>query len=135
MDHTHPSSFNSLLMGSKQIPQLRAYSGCSWVGITTNDWLKLLEELFLSDNITSDASKINIAWRHIHTSEGSARSILTNNIDIRNATTWKTFSETILALLTPSTDDNAFLAFTKFSNHSWTPSTPLPVHISHIQQN
>src|SRR5215469_9555639 len=135
MDHTHPSSFNSLLMGSKQIPLLRAYSGYSWVGITTNDWLKLLEELFLSDNITSDASKINIAWRHIHTSEGSARSILTNNIDIRNATTWKTFSETILALLTPSTDANAFLAFSKFSNHSWNQCIPLPVHISQIQQN
>src|SRR5215469_13548632 len=87
MDHTHPSSFNSLLMGFKQIPLLRAYSGCSWVGITTNDWLKLLEELFISDNITSDASKINIPWRHIHTSEGSARSILTHNID---ANTWKT---------------------------------------------
>src|SRR5215469_13264255 len=135
MDHTQTSSYNSLLMGSKQIPLLRAYSGSSWVGITTSYWVKLLEEQFLADNITTDASKINIAWRHIHTSKGSARSILTHNIDIRNATTWKTFSETILALLTPSTDANAFLAFSKFSNHSWTQGTPLPVHISQIQQN
>src|SRR5215469_18691786 len=92
MVNTNPSSLNSLLMGSL----LRAYSGSLWTGINTKDWLKLLEELFLSDNINTDASKINVAWRYIHTSEGSARSILTNNIDIQNVTTWKTFSATIL---------------------------------------
>src|SRR5215469_3191981 len=119
LDPSQPSAFNALLLGAKQIPLLKAYSGSLWTGIITSDWIKLLEELFIAENITTDAAKINTGWRHIHTSEGSARSILSHNIDIRNATTWQTFKETILSLLTPSTEANAFLAFSKFSKHSW----------------
>src|SRR5215469_11867128 len=84
---------------------------------------------------TTASAKINAGWRHIHTSEGSARSILSHNIDIRNAVTWDSFKENILALLTPPTDSNAFMSFSKSARHSWDHTTPIPVLISQIQQN
>src|SRR5215469_2615928 len=131
----HQSSLNSLLLGSKHIPLLEAFHGSMWKNIKTDEWIKLLEEMFIAEKITADDVKINLTWRHIHTTQGSARAILSNNIDIKNATTWKDFSETALSLLTPPTDKNAFLACSNFSNITWNESIPLQLHISNIQRN
>src|SRR5215469_1573908 len=135
VDTNSPSPLNALLLGAKQIPLLTAYTGSNWIGILPNEWFKLLEELFVAENITSDALKLNTAWRHVHSSEGSARSILASNIDIRNSVTWDSFKENVLNLLTPSHDSNAFLAFNKFARHSWDHSTPIPVLLSQIQKH
>src|SRR5215469_14008629 len=129
------SALNSLFLGSKHIPLLEAFHGSVWKNIKTEVWIKLLEELFIAEKITTDDAKINLAWRHVHTTQGSARAILSNNIDIKNAKTWKEFSETALSLLTPITDKNAFFAFSNFSNITWNESIPLQLHISNIQRN
>src|SRR5215469_3864614 len=132
---TQQAALNSLIMGSKHIPMLEAFHGSMWRSIKTDEWIKLLEEMFTAEKITADDVKINLGWRHIHTTQGSARAILSNNIDIKNASTWKDFSETALSLLTPPTDKNAFFAFSNFSNVSWNESIPLQLHISNIQRN
>src|SRR5215469_17482884 len=108
---TQQAALNSLIMGSKHIPLLEAFHGSMWKNIKTEEWVKLLEEMFIAEKITADDVKINLAWRHIRTTQGSARAILSNNIDIKNATTWKDFSETAPSLLTPITDKNAKLFF------------------------
>ena len=126
-----PTSFNlqRLFYAKNAIPTLEGPG--SDTGPSLHLWLKILERSFEAERITDEEEKIAIACCHISPKETStARIVVENCLEVRNARTFAELKRALLNNLAPSTSTRLFDQFDELLNLQWNRNTSISTHIN-----
>ncbi|KAL7630833.1 UNVERIFIED_CONTAM: hypothetical protein RMT77_018951 [Armadillidium vulgare] len=125
------SSFNlqRLFYSKNAIPTLEGPG--SDTGPTLHLWLKILERSFEAEHITDEEEKIAIACCNISAKESStARIVVENCLEVRNARTFTGLKKALLDNLAPSSSTRLFDQFDELLKLQWSKSTSISTHVN-----